>query len=57
LNDSFLGRVSQGWNCFLSVLKIPHSIPFLHLKLLPRNLLLFWWVHLYMLFDFSLLQL
>jgi hypothetical protein len=29
-----LGRVSQNWNCFLLVLKIPHSMSFLLLRFL-----------------------
>jgi hypothetical protein len=47
-----LGRVSKDWNFFLSGLKIPHSMPLLNLRFLLRNLLLFWWIYLYMLFDF-----
>jgi hypothetical protein len=51
-----LERVFQDGNYFLSVLNIPHSMSFLHLRFLLRYLLLFWWVYLYMLFDFSFLQ-
>jgi hypothetical protein len=41
-----LGRVSWGCNYFYSVPKIPHSMPFLLLRFLLRNLLLFSWVYL-----------
>jgi hypothetical protein len=47
-----LGRVSYGWSYFHSVAGIPHSMPFLLLRFLLRNLLWFWWVYLCMLIIF-----
>jgi hypothetical protein len=51
-----LGRVSEGLSYFHSVSGIPHSMPFLLLRLQLRNLLWFWWVYLCVLFVFSILQ-
>jgi hypothetical protein len=49
-----LSKVYWDWNCFLSVLKIPHSMPFLFLRYLLRNLLLMGFP-LYIIWFFSLL--
>jgi hypothetical protein len=51
-----LSRVSWDQNYFFSVLEEPHSMPFLILLFLLRNLLLFCWVYFPMLLVFSLLQ-
>jgi hypothetical protein len=49
MKDSFINYNNLGWLLFLSGIEIHHSMPSLLLEFLLRNVLLFWWIYLYML--------